>query len=41
MRDEQGQRRRFAPPGNRRGTMQIEQAIAFQMLKAIALAWPP
>ena len=35
VRDEQGQRQRFALPGNRRGTTQIDQAIAFQALKAM------
>ncbi|NER84385.1 MAG: class I SAM-dependent methyltransferase, partial [Leptolyngbya sp. SIO1D8] len=35
VRDEQGHRRRFALPGNRRGTTQIDQAIAFQALKAM------
>ncbi|MEM6717373.1 MAG: hypothetical protein AAF827_17470 [Cyanobacteria bacterium P01_D01_bin.6] len=40
MRDEQGQCRRFALPDNRRGTKQIDQAMAFHALKAIALKWP-
>ncbi|MGF1523285.1 MAG: strawberry notch C-terminal domain-containing protein [Leptolyngbyaceae cyanobacterium] len=35
VRDDQGQRQRFALPGNRRGTTQIDQAIAFQALKAM------
>ncbi|MEM9118956.1 MAG: class I SAM-dependent methyltransferase [Cyanobacteria bacterium P01_F01_bin.56] len=40
MRDEQGQCRRFALPDNRRGPTQIDQAMAFHALKAIALKWP-
>ncbi|MFG6104868.1 strawberry notch family protein [Leptothoe sp. EHU-05/26/07-4] len=35
VRDAQGQRQRFALPGNRRGTTQIDHAIAFQALSAM------
>ncbi|MEM7063408.1 MAG: strawberry notch C-terminal domain-containing protein [Cyanobacteria bacterium P01_B01_bin.77] len=35
VRDVQGQRQRFALPGNRRGTTQIDHAIVFQALSAM------
>ncbi|NER26526.1 MAG: DUF3991 domain-containing protein, partial [Symploca sp. SIO1C4] len=35
VRDEQGNLRRFKLPGNRRGTTQIDQAIAFQALESM------